>query len=167
MGMRYVCKQCGREFSHTPYGVVFTFTGLGTDTDDRGFCSKGCMNAYEREKKQAKEAAQRERAAKKLAKEEEKRRNLEKKHEEKRKEAQDALKKAQNNVTKWEGAVEKLEAALESDDMKELDEAITSATSGGEMLVGCLFWVLILALVGGAIWFYFFDGKAHLLKWLS
>lgn len=159
------CKHCGRPFNHSPIYDGFTITpsGLNSSGINTGFCSKGCLNAYREQKKQSKEAAKQARAAKKLAKEEEKRRNLEKKHEEKRKEAQDALKKAKKKIKKWEEVAEKLENALESDDVKELDDAILDATSGGELFIG----FLILALIGGAVWFFFFGGRAQLLNWLS
>lgn len=158
-----VCKQCGRSFNHSPlHDGLFTPSGIfGGDTT--GFCSKGCQRAYHATEQQSKEVAKQARAARKIAKEEEKRRNLEKKHEEKRKEAQDALKKAQKKVKKWEGVVEKLESALESDDMKELDDAIMSATSWGELLVG----FLLLALIGGAVWYYFFGGKSYVINFLT
>ena len=164
MGIK-TCKQCGRHFSHSPIYDGFTLTpsGLNSNGITTGFCSKGCLNAYRAEKEQSKEAAKQASAAKKLAKEEEKRRSLEKKHEEKRKEAQDALKKAKKKIKKWEEIAEKLEAALESDDMKELDDAVMSATSWGELLVG----FLLLALIGGAVWYYFFGGKSYVINFLT
>ena len=41
-----VCKQCGRSFSHRPIknGMFTTSSWDGGDTD--GFCSEGCLNAY-------------------------------------------------------------------------------------------------------------------------
>ena len=39
------CKQCGRKFTHRPVGVATTHF-FGGDT--HGFCSEGCMRAYEK-----------------------------------------------------------------------------------------------------------------------
>lgn len=145
-----VCKQCGKEFTHTPVYSGIHSHGIfedGGHTD--GFCSGGCLKAYKSREKAEKAQA---RAEDRRIQEEKRRQKLVKEHENARTEAKEALEKAQKNVKKWEKVVEKLESAIESDDIEELKDATLELTSWSSVVIT----LLILLDVGAAVWYYFF-----------
>ena len=110
-----------------------------------GFCSDGCLKAFEA-------AEKREKAAKAAAKAEQKRQDQLKRHENARKEAKEALETARKNVAKWQKKVERIESAIRSDDVGELESAATETTSWAT----CFIVLLLLVDVAAAVWYYYF-----------